>query len=131
MGKDVQSDQAVSCWPIGQWMHKSFTNTLPQITVFYHTDNEDFIVWASSKQDLENWRKDSSIPLVDVVQLFKVFSTMKQGSQGVYHEASHSQLDNAFGTHDEDEVIKKILKEGEIQVKTIKGDEAQNNFKNR
>ncbi|KAA8911699.1 hypothetical protein TRICI_003731 [Trichomonascus ciferrii] len=110
MGKDVQSDQAV---------------------IFYHTDNEDFIVWASSKQDLERWRNDSSVPLVEVVQLFKVFCTMKQGSQGVYHEASHSQLDNAFGTHDEDEVIKKILKEGDVQIKTLKGDEAQNNFKNR
>lgn len=56
---------------------------------------------------------------------------MKQGTQGVYHEASHSQLDNAFGTHDEDEVIKKILKEGDVQIKTLKGDEAQNNFKSR
>lgn len=70
--------------------------------------------------------------MVEVVQLFKVFVTMKQGSQGVFHEASDSQLENAFSTKNEDEIIKKILKEGEAHVgKTLKGDESQNNFKSR
>lgn len=36
----------------------------------------------------------------------------RQGAQGSYDEASNAALENEFGTHNEDEVIKKILEKG-------------------
>ena len=38
----------------------------------------------------------------------------RQGTQGQYDGASNSTLDNEFGTHVDDEVIKKILESGNL-----------------
>ena len=39
----------------------------------------------------------------------------RHGAQGTMDGASNAALDNEFGTHDEDEVIKQILTKGSIQ----------------
>jgi ribosome maturation protein Sdo1 len=39
----------------------------------------------------------------------------RQGAQGNLDTASHSTLDNEFGTHAEEEVIKQIIEKGTIQ----------------
>jgi ribosome maturation protein Sdo1 len=75
---------------------------------------------------VEKYRKDSSTPLVEVVDSYDIFVTHKHGAQGVLDRASHSQLENEFGSYDRMErvaddrskpevAIEKILKEGQIQ----------------
>ena len=48
-----------------------------QTKVIYKGKNEDFIVFVESVGNLIKWRSDPSIPLVDVVDSFKVFCTHK------------------------------------------------------
>lgn len=39
---------------------------------------------------------------------------IRQGAQGKLDAASKSSLENEFGTHDEEEVVKQILEKGKI-----------------
>jgi ribosome maturation protein Sdo1 len=55
-------------------------------------------VIVDSQEAVAKYRKDSSIPLVDVVNSFDVFVTNKHGAQGVMDRASKSQLENEFNT---------------------------------
>ncbi|QSZ35521.1 hypothetical protein DSL72_008391 [Monilinia vaccinii-corymbosi] len=77
--------------------------------------DEDFIVFVDSEEDVKKWKSDKSVPLAQVVGLFKVFVTHKHGAQGTHDEASVGQLENEFGTKVDDEVIKIILERGEPQ----------------
>ena len=86
--------------------------------VIYKGKEDDFAVMVDSPKELENWKKDSSIPLTNVVSSFKVFVSHKQGAQGRMDGASNQSLENEFGTHSEDECIKKILLGGSAQVKS-------------
>ncbi|KAK9386763.1 ribosome maturation protein [Lipomyces mesembrius] len=82
--------------------------------VFYRGENEEFMVVIQSPEDYRRYKKDSSIPLVDVVDSFKVFVT-RAGTQGIIDEASRAMLENEFGTKNPDQAIQKILKDGEFQ----------------
>ncbi|KAF3939818.1 hypothetical protein ABW19_dt0203435 [Dactylella cylindrospora] len=86
--------------------------------VFLSKGGEDFIVLVENSDIYNKWKKDSSIPLTDVVNGFKIFTTHKQGAQGVLDSASKSTLEGAFGTKNEDDVIKAILTEGQLQTTT-------------
>ncbi|PQE11629.1 shwachman-bodian-diamond syndrome protein [Rutstroemia sp. NJR-2017a WRK4] len=78
--------------------------------------DEDFVVYAESQEDVQNWKGDKSIPLAQVVGLFKVFVTHKHGAQGTLDQASKSQLANEFGEDkNEEDIIQVILQEGDIQ----------------
>lgn len=48
-----------------------------QIRVHYKGDSDDFIVFAENAQAVQDWKKDRSIPLAQVVDSFKVFVTHK------------------------------------------------------
>jgi hypothetical protein len=48
-----------------------------QIKVHFKGAHDDFIVMAESAKAVEDWKKDSSIPLVQVVDGFHVFCTHK------------------------------------------------------
>jgi len=48
-----------------------------QIRVHYKGDSDDFIVFAESGQAVQDWKKDRSIPLAQVVDSFKIFVTHK------------------------------------------------------
>jgi Shwachman-Bodian-Diamond syndrome (SBDS) protein len=39
----------------------------------------------------------------------------RQGSQGILDGASNSSLENEFGTHNEEDVVKQILEKGSMQ----------------
>ncbi|CAN6672490.1 restriction of telomere capping protein 3 [Trichomonascus vanleenenianus] len=99
------------------------------VRVFWKGDNEDFIVWAQSKDALNRYKKDTSVPMVEVVDLYKVFVTHRHGSQGVYDQAPNGALLNEFGTKNEDEVIRKILLDGEVQGGHLIGSRDQGNIK--
>jgi len=40
---------------------------------------------------------------------------IRQGAQGTYDTASNGSLDNEFGTHKDEDVIKQILEKGVFQ----------------
>ncbi|ODV96794.1 hypothetical protein PACTADRAFT_79232 [Pachysolen tannophilus NRRL Y-2460] len=86
------------------------------VKVFFTGEHTDFIVFVESEDALQKFKKDSSIPLVDVVSIYKVFTTSSsRGSEGKLDEASKSQLSNEFGSSNVDEAIVKIVKEGSVR----------------
>ncbi|RMZ89479.1 hypothetical protein DV736_g3291, partial [Chaetothyriales sp. CBS 134916] len=89
--------------------------------VHYQGKTEDFIVFIESPEQLEAWKKDSSIPLAQVVDSFKIMVTHKHGAQGRLDGASKATVENEFGTGNEDEVIKEILTKGTVQTSETHG----------
>ena len=86
-----------------------------QTQVFYKGSSEVFTVFVENEEAVKNWKKDTSAtPLAQVVAGWKIMIP-EHGKQGVLNTASNSQLENEFGTTNEDEIIKKILETGEIQ----------------
>lgn len=49
----------------------------PQTKIHYQGKDEDFIVFVESKEELQKWKGDKSIPLAEVMSGFKVFVTNK------------------------------------------------------
>jgi ribosome maturation protein Sdo1 len=86
-----------------------------QVKVHYKGAEDDFIVMAESVDAVNEWKKDSSKPLVDVVNSFDVFVTGKHGAQGRLNRASKSSLENEFGSSNDDDVVKQILEKGDVQ----------------
>ncbi|MCJ1379151.1 hypothetical protein MMC17_002251 [Xylographa soralifera] len=87
----------------------------PQTKVHYHGKDEDFVIYVDGSKAVQDWKKDRSIPLAQVVSGFKIFVTHKHGAQSVGDEASKSTLENEFGTYNEDECMIKILEGGNVQ----------------
>ncbi|KAL1584925.1 hypothetical protein WHR41_06211 [Cladosporium halotolerans] len=85
-----------------------------QIKVHLKGAEDDFVIFADSKQAVEDWKKDKSVPLAQVVSGFKIFVTHKQGNQGVMDGASKGQLEAEFGTSKDDEVVAQLLERGTI-----------------
>ena len=85
-----------------------------QTQVFYKGSSETFTVFVENEEAVQEWKKDSSVPLAQVVAGYKILIP-EHGKQGVLNTASNSQLENEFGTTNEDEIIKKILQSGEVQ----------------
>lgn len=48
-----------------------------QIKVHYKGNEDDFVIFADSVQAINDWKKDKSVPLAQVVSGFKVFVTHK------------------------------------------------------
>jgi len=86
-----------------------------QVKVHYKGTDEDFIIFVDDAKAAKDWKTDKTIPLAQVVSSFKVFVTNKHGAQGEFNGASHATLDNEFGTHVDEEVIKQILEKGSLQ----------------
>lgn len=82
--------------------------------VFYKGKENDFVIFADNADLLQKYNKgDSTIPLIDIVSIYKVFINRQGGVEGLLDEASKSELQNEFGSKaNVDSVIKTILKEG-------------------
>ena len=82
--------------------------------LFYKGSNvDDFVIFVDDVNLREKYLKgDTTIPLIDIVSIYKVFVNRQGGLEGVLDEASKNELSNEFGTTDVDAIIKKILKEG-------------------
>ncbi|OJT05362.1 SDO1-like protein C21C3.19 [Trametes pubescens] len=80
--------------------------------VVYKTDaNEDFIVIVNPAE-FKKWKEGgTTVPLTEVVDSFQVLWS-NQGAQGLLGTPSNQQLDNAFGTHKDVDVITAILQKG-------------------
>jgi len=86
-----------------------------QTKVHFKGKEDDFVVFVDDAKSAQDWRMNKSIPLERVVSALQIFVTHKHGSQGPFDGASHSTLDNEFGTHDEEMVMKQILEKGTLQ----------------
>ncbi|KAH8118721.1 DUF1960-domain-containing protein [Phellopilus nigrolimitatus] len=81
---------------------------------------EEFIMFVNPAE-YKKWkagartdRSCSTIPLIEVVDSFKVFHSTT-GKQGHLGEASKQQLENIFGTSKDFDVAELLLKEGTVQ----------------
>ncbi|CAG8636550.1 24836_t:CDS:2, partial [Racocetra persica] len=74
---------------------------------------EEFFVYADPDM-VQKWRKDKTIPLVDVIQSFEVFEVYNGGREGIAGRPSNQKLENAFGTTNDMEIIQQIIQHGTI-----------------
>lgn len=82
--------------------------------IFYKGEVCDFIIFIENLDLLEKFRNnDTTIPLIDIVSINKVFVNRQRGSEGQLDEASKVELKNEFGKLNDMEIIKKIIDEGE------------------
>lgn len=82
--------------------------------VFYKGQENDFVVFVDNPTLLEKYHKgDNTIPLIDIVSIYKVFVNRQGGVEGILDEASKQELQSEFGDKaNVDDVIKAILKQG-------------------
>lgn len=82
---------------------------------FYQGEHSDFVVFIEDPATLAKYNAgDTTIPLVDVVGVYKVFVNRQRGVEGVLDEASKEQIQNEFGKGATvDDAIKAILKKGQ------------------
>ncbi|EGF79815.1 hypothetical protein BATDEDRAFT_89467 [Batrachochytrium dendrobatidis JAM81] len=73
---------------------------------------ESFFVYVEPDM-VDKWRKDKSIPLVEVVQAFTIFEVDNGGNHGIAIKPSKSSL-HAFGTEDETVIVTRILNDGRL-----------------
>jgi ribosome maturation protein Sdo1 len=102
-----------------------------QVTkVYYKGQTDDFLIFVDDVEAARKWKNDRTIPLAQVLSGWGIFITHRHGAQGVLDTASKSSLANEFGTHQEEEVVRKILENGEVQEATNRerqGDRNQSN----
>ncbi|KAI7865263.1 ribosome maturation protein [Spinellus fusiger] len=92
----------------------SGTTNENSVKICSKANNQDFFVIAAPKM-AEKWKNDKTVPLIDVVQSFDVFTTDSGGVSGEYIRPSRGILQSAFGTYDNEEVVRKIVTEGTEQ----------------
>ncbi|TVY45115.1 SDO1-like protein [Lachnellula occidentalis] len=98
-----------------------------QTKIHYKGTDEDFIIFVDDAKAARDWKNDKSIPLAQVVSSFNIFVTHKHGAQGTMDAASHATLDNEFGTHVDEEVIKQIIEKGTLQESEAAGRSSSTN----
>ncbi|CEP18612.1 hypothetical protein [Parasitella parasitica] len=80
--------------------------------VYKGADGTEFFVIANEGM-VSKWKKDKTIPLVDVVQNFDVFTSSTGSNTGEYIRPSTGILEGTFKTANNDDIVKKIISEGE------------------
>jgi ribosome maturation protein Sdo1 len=90
-----------------------------QTKVHYKGNDDDYIVFVDDVETWKKWKTDKSVALAHFMSSFKIFVTHKQGVQGTLDAASKASLDNEFGTHVDEDVIKIILEKGTAQEATM------------
>jgi len=99
--------------------------TEPSARIHYKGSNNNFVMFAVSPEAFRKYRKDSSVPLTEVLDAFTVYTTGHHGSQGILEQASHGQLDAEFGTHEQEVCARRVLAHGEL--KEMKSREREGN----
>ncbi|KAK3683237.1 hypothetical protein LTR37_016600 [Vermiconidia calcicola] len=101
-----------------------------QTKVHLKGKTEDFVIFVESKEAVQNWKNDKSVPLAQVVDAYKVFVTHKHGTQGIMDTASKGTLEDEFGTSRDDDVVKQMLERGTITESENPGRQGQKNETN-
>ncbi|KAL0086103.1 ribosome maturation protein [Phycomyces blakesleeanus] len=81
------------------------------VKVIYKSDGDEFFVVAVPGMT-SKWRKDKTIPLIDVVQSFEVLMTPNGTSSGEAIRPSKGVLESAFNTNNVDIVVRTIVENG-------------------
>ncbi|CDH56412.1 hypothetical protein RO3G_05262 [Lichtheimia corymbifera JMRC:FSU:9682] len=81
--------------------------------VVYKSDNDQEFFVFTNPGEVSKWRKDKSIPLVDVVQSFDVFTTPTGSQTGTAERPSKGILESAFNTSKKEDVVRQIVEVGE------------------
>lgn len=82
--------------------------------IFYKGNEHDFVIFTEDPEAIKKYKAgDKTVPLSDIVSVYKVFINRTGGVEGVLDEASKSELDAEFGKSHVDEVIQIILDQGE------------------
>lgn len=83
--------------------------------IFYKGNGNDFVIFTENPDLIAKYKKgDATIPLIEIVSIYKVFINRQGGVEGVLDEASKAELQNEFGKDAKvDDVIKKILNDGD------------------
>ncbi|KAI0089773.1 SBDS protein C-terminal domain-containing protein [Irpex rosettiformis] len=66
---------------------------------------------ACYKNKVQEWRNGVETNIDDVLQIANVFVNVSKGEL-----AKHQDLQKSFGTTEQDEIVKEILKKGELQI---------------
>ena len=66
----------------------------------------------------QEWKKDKSIAIANVVDSFTVLK-YEMGRSGILNKPSKSELDATFGTTNVDDIIKIMLENGELHHKSM------------
>ncbi|KAI8343738.1 Shwachman-Bodian-diamond syndrome protein-domain-containing protein [Chlamydoabsidia padenii] len=77
-------------------------------------NGEEFYVVAIPEM-VTKWKNDKTIPLVDVVQSFEVFTSPAGGNILPADRPSKGQLENAFNTSNNDEVVRYLVENGMVK----------------
>lgn len=86
------------------------------IKQFYQGTTKDFIIFIDDDSQIEAYKKDSTIPLSQIVANFQVYIPESgRGVEGVLLEASKLDLENEFGDKPVEDIVEKIVKEGELK----------------
>ncbi|KAJ1919398.1 hypothetical protein H4219_001990 [Mycoemilia scoparia] len=93
-------------------MHSGKQNAAEQVS--YKVDNNEFIIYAIPGQT-QKWKKDSTIPLVEVVESFDIFDSSSGGNSGIKSRPSKGVLMSAFNTDKDVDIVTQILKNGQVK----------------
>ncbi|KAI9882955.1 MAG: translational elongation factor EF-1 alpha [Watsoniomyces obsoletus] len=92
----------------------------PTTKVHYAGKEDDFIIFIDDVEEFQKWQKDKSIPIAQFISGWKIFVTHKHGAQGTLDGASNQLMDNEFGTHKEEEVVRMILEKGTVKESEVR-----------
>lgn len=86
-----------------------------QNKVHYKGATNDFIVFIEGQKELEQWRHDhGSIPLAQVVNGWKVFTSHHHGNSNSLSPPTKGELESEFNSDDVAHAIQQILEKGEF-----------------
>lgn len=75
----------------------------------------DFIVFVEGKKELDQWREDhGSIPLAQVVNGWKVFTSHHHGNSNSLSPPTKGELQSEFDSDNVAHVIEQVLEKGEF-----------------
>ncbi|KAI9361445.1 ribosome maturation protein [Pilaira anomala] len=80
--------------------------------VYKGADHTEFFVIANAGM-VAKYRSDKTIPLIDVVQSFDIFTTTTGGNTGEAVHPAKGLLESTFNTSNKDEIVKTIIEKGE------------------
>lgn len=100
-------------------MKHTNANEATTVRVVYHDkgkSKDEYLVFANPAR-LDEWKKDeNSVPLVNVVDSFEVFTNaFNKGTEGLLDRPSKSRLADTFGTEQNEEIVREILKKGSVK----------------
>lgn len=85
------------------------------------SEHPNTMVLMVNTEVLDRYRKDKSIPLVEVVDKFEVFKYETPGKSGRLVHPSKTELKNCFGTTNETEIVEFMLEHGDLHCKHKSG----------